>query len=242
MRPRLGLLLLAVLAWLATGPGQALGEDLGSRLDTGRKAYAAGRFVAAAASLDAAYRDGARNATVCLAAARAWDQAGNKGRAVLWLVRAHGLAPDNREAGKALDAVGARLPGPTLLLGSRLSPRGLVWLALAGNGLFWLGLALVRRVRRSLASRFVLVAGVLAGWLWLEAAVALLGPQRWPVGVVLGDTPVLCAPEAGAEVLFRLPAGQVVTLGPTRDGFRRITVPPDRLGWLPLAATEAAWP
>ncbi|MGD9607785.1 MAG: hypothetical protein AB7U59_00115 [Desulfovibrionaceae bacterium] len=244
MRGRPAILFLAaLLAWLGCGLGQAWGDEaIATRLEAARTAYAAGRFAAAGASLDAAYREGARNAALCLAAARTWDQAGDKSRSVRWLVRAHRLDPSDTEAGKALTALGVRLPGPSLPLGSRLSPRALVWLALAANSLFWLALTLARCFGRAVPRRCLALAGLLTGWLWLEAGLAVFGPRLWPVGVVAQETAVLCAPEAGAEAFFRLPAGEVVTLGPLRDGFRRVTAAPDRLGWVPTQTTPPAEP
>lgn len=206
------------------------------QLQAARERWAAGDYAAAGASLEQAYRAGAQNAAVCLAAAQAWRQAGEKGRLVLWLIRAHRLAPGNAEARKALAAAGVDPPGPRLPLGHRLSSRALAWLAITANTLWWLGLAAAHRRRRLPPRAVWLAGGVLAGWLWLELVLPLAGAAWRPPAVVLAATAGRCAPEPQAEVLFTLPAGQVVALGPSRSGFRQVTAAGDRVAWLPVAS------
>ena len=143
------MLLLIVTLWLPAGP--ALAGDAGPLLREARAEAAAGRYQAAAERLAAAYRQGAVNADLCLGAAKAWRLAGDKGRMLVWLARANRLDPGNREVRKVVAATGVALPGSGLLLSGRLSPRELIWLALAGHTLFWLGLALTCRLGRTSA-------------------------------------------------------------------------------------------
>jgi hypothetical protein len=233
-------LLVAALCLSLCGPALAGSADV--LVQTAREQAQAGQDATAGASLEAAYQAGARNADLCLAAARLWRRAGEKGRLVLWLARAHRLEPGNQEARKALDAAGVELPGPDLLLGRTLPPRGLVWLALAANTVWWLGLAVARLRDRRPARSAVLLGGLVVGWLWLEAALPAVYRISRPHGVVLSDTAARCAPESEAEVLFSLPAGQMVALGPSRDGQRQVTAGGDRVGWLPSAALAALDP
>lgn len=229
---RLAPLLLLLAIWLVPGPVLADEGPLAQALATARQALAAGQAVRADAALEAAYRAGARNPALCLAGASTAAQAGDKARATVWLLRAHFLDPADPQARQALAALDATLPGFRPPLATRLAPRPLVWLALAGNGLFWLLLALARSRHWRPAGRLALLSGLVAGWLWIEAGAALVGPWLWPVGVVRRDLAAASAPEPGAEPLFPLTAGQVVALGPTRDGSIRITAGPDRLAWL----------
>jgi hypothetical protein len=234
--------LMLMLTGLLLGCGQARAGSAAPLIQTAREQWAAGRFAAAGDSLEAAYRAGAQNAAVCLAAAQAWRRADDKGRLVLWLARANRLEPENREAKKALDAAGATLSGPTLVLTRSLSPRGLAWLVLAANTAWWFGLALARLAGWRTPRRVALATGVLVGWLWLEAGAGPLYRHFRPQGVVLADTAARCAPEAEAEILFSLPAGLVVDLGPSRDGYRQVMADGERVGWLPTAGLEGIAP
>jgi len=217
--------------WLLPGP--TLAGDGETPLAAARTDFAAGRYAAAAGKLEIAYADGARNAGCCLAAATAWQLANDRGRTVLWLARASRLDPGNPNVQHALVAADVAMPGPILPLAGRFSPRALLWLALGGNIAFWLGLLLARRMRRRVPVAVLVLVGLVVGWLWLEAGTATLAPRLQPEGVILTPVPVRCAPEPEAEILFSLPAGQIVALGPARDGYRQIEAGPDRLGWLP---------
>lgn len=233
------LVALCVLA----GAGQAWAtESAEALLDTARQAWTAGRYAAAGRALEAAYRTGARNVPVCLGAARAWRRAGDPGRFVLWLVRAHRLDPGDPKARKAVNAAGVAPYGPRLPLGERLPPGRLVRLAVAASLAWWLGLILARWRRQRPPVWALVATGLFVGWLWLEAGLGVSRDRLWPQGVVLAETAARCAPEPAAEILFSLPAGRVVLLGPAREGFRRVTAPGDRVGWLPQTAVEAATP
>jgi hypothetical protein len=237
MRPRLApLLAVVILCQLVAGRPALAADAVDAHLQAARQAWQAGQFAAAGTALDRAYRAGARNAALCLAAARAWRLAQEKGRVVLWLIRAHRLDPANAAARKALAAAGVDPPGPRLPLGAVLSPRAIAWLAIAANSLWWLLLALARVFRRRPPRAVLLASGLVVGWLWLEAALPPVMSAVSPQGVVLADSAGRCAPEVEAEVLFTLPAGQVVALGQARQGYRQVTAPGDRVAWLPVAA------
>lgn len=233
MKKRIGLAALLGL-WLWACPALSVGGE--NWLDTAQTAYKAGNFDAAAHALEAAYADGTRNAALCLATAQAWGLAGKTGRAALWLGRAALLDPGNPRVRQALATAGMKRPGSRLALAGRFSPRALAWLALGGNAVFWIGLMLAKRRQWHLPPVVPIVTGALVVWLWLEAGVACLGPWLRPQGVVLEAQPARCAPEPDAETIFPLPAGQLVSLGTVRDGYRRITDTPDRVGWIPEQA------
>ncbi|BAH77006.1 BatD family protein [Solidesulfovibrio magneticus] len=69
------------------------------------------------------------------------------------------------------------------------------------------------------------VADEPAGW-------RRLLPNLAPRVAVAAATPLACAPEAGAEILFVLPPGRRVALGPARNGFVRLETDDDVVGWV----------
>lgn len=228
MRTTLGTLTLALLIGLVA-PAAGRGADLAAA----QTAFAAGHYAAAAKILEAAYAGGVRNASCCLAAATAWRLAGQRGRTVLWLSRAARLDPGNPRVRGALAAADVAMPGRLLPLAGRFSPNALVWLALAGNAVFWVGLTLVHRSGRRLPRTVLILGALVVGWLWLEAGTSVLTPRLHRRGVIVTPLPARSAPEAAAETLFTLPPGRIVALGPRRDGYRQVADGPDRLGWLP---------
>lgn len=220
-------LFLFTVAALAAGPDQAL-------LDAGRQAYGAGRYQEAATAFVAAMEaaPGLADADLCLDTAMAWRLSGDVGRAAFWLLRAGAVSPTDPAVNKALAAAGLPLPRPGPPLGRLLPPR-LVWLvALAANAAFWLGLAWARLAFRPLPRPVLAVGAVLVLWLWTEAAWPTLAAWRDPRGVVLIATPGRSAPEAGAEALIDLAAGEPVGLGPQRQGFVRVETASGRAAWV----------
>ncbi len=207
------------------------GHDL---LESGRQAYAAGRFAEAGTLLAAAAaaRPDAAEAGLYLDAATAWRLAGDPGQATLWLLRAWRADPADAGVRKAMDAVGLPPPDVRLVLSGRLPPAAVWWTALAANALFWLGLAGLGLTGRPVARRVVVPAACLLVWLWIEAGWTSLGPFVAPRAVVLIETAARSAPEAEAEPLFVLQPGTLVDLGPRRGGYRLADAGQDRLGWI----------
>lgn len=235
------LVILLALTTAACGQPEAGAQPLA---DLGRQAYAAGRYAEAAKAFAAAYGHGAASVAVGLDTATAFRLAGDPGRAALWLYRAARLGPRDPDVRKALAAAGLRPPSSGLLLGTLMGPRTLWLLVLGANALFWLTLAIARVSTRSrrLPRVFLFVAATFVVWLWCEAGWLELAPALAPRGVILADTPARCAPEPAAEPLFSLPPGEIVRLGPDRQGYRRVDAGGDRLGWIPNEAVTALAP
>lgn len=230
---------LALLIGLAAPAAAANGAGL---VAAARADFAAGHYAVAAQTLEAAYADGVRNASCCLAAATAWRLAGEKGRTVLWLSRAALLDPGSPRVRGALAAADVAMPRHVLPLAGRFSPGTLVWLAIAVNIVFWVGLSLARRTGRRLPRPVLILGAIIVGWLWLEAGASVLSARLQHRGVILTPLPAQSAPTADAETLFTLPPGRTVRLGPARDGYRQVADGPDRLGWLPDRGVAAIIP
>ena len=80
-----------------------------------------------------------------------------------------------------------------------------------------------------------------------EVVAATAGWRRWlsmlaPKVATAVATPLACAPEAGAEILAVLPPGRRVALGPTRNGFVRLSTDDDVVGWAPRNTTVTILP
>jgi hypothetical protein len=165
--------------------------------------------------------------------------AGDPGRAALWLYRAGQAAPGDAAVEKALAAAGLASQSQGLFLGKKLSPQ-VVWIVvLWANAMFWLALCLARLRRQRRSNGALVLAAIVVVWLWCEAGWLSLAPVLDPQGVVIKETPARCAPETSAEILFNLPTGELVRLGPERPGFWRVDAGGDRLGWV---AREAVAP
>lgn len=79
------------------------------------------------------------------------------------------------------------------------------------------------------------VAAGLTGW-------RRLLPMLAPKVATAVATPLACAPEVGAETLAVLPPGRRVALGPTRNGFVRLSTDDDVVGWVPRNTTVTILP
>ena len=237
-------LLLASVGLLAALPARAGKDTDHDPAESGRQAYAAGRFAEAGTlfAAAAAARPDAADAGLCLDAATAWRLAGDPGRATLWLLRAWRADPADAGVRKAMDAAGLPPPDVRLALSGRLPPATVWWTALTANALFWLGLAGLGLTGRPAARRVVVPAACLLVWLWIEAGWTSLGPFLAPRAVVLVETSVRSAPEAEAEPLFVLPPGTLIGLGPQRGGYRLADAGQDRLGWIGHESLAPATP
>ncbi|KHK00862.1 BatD family protein [Desulfovibrio sp. TomC] len=196
--------------------------------------YASGRFAEAATGFEASLKAGCDGAAlaVCLDAATSWRLAGEPGRAALWLYRAGLAQPGDGTIVKAQTAAGLPPLSPGLLLGNRLPRRTMLAAGGMAAGLLVLLLLAAWRWRPLLPRGAWLMAGILAGWLALEAGWLALAPALAPRGVATTEVAALSAPEAGAETLFTLPPGALVRLGPRRNGFVRVDAGNDALGWV----------
>ena len=199
-----------------------------------RTAYASGRFAEAALGFEAALQKGCNGTAlaVCLDTAASWRLAGETGRAALWLYRAGLAQPGDDAVAKARNAAGLPPLSPGLLLGNLLPRRTMLAAGALAAGILVLLLLAARRWRHTLPRGAWLMAGILAGWLALEAGWLALAPILAPQAVVTAATAALSAPEAEAEVLFTLPPAALVRLGPRRDGFVRVDAGNDALGWV----------
>jgi tetratricopeptide (TPR) repeat protein len=222
------------LVFFSAGP--VLAGSAAILLDAGRQAYGQGRYAEAAKAFEEAANQGGNSAALSLDTATAHQLAGDPGRAALWLYRAGQAAPGDAAVEKALAAAGLTSQSQGLFLGKRLSPQ-VVWIVvLWANALFWLALCLARLGRQRRFNAALALAALVVIWLWCEAGWLSLAPVLHPQGVVVKETPALCAPESSAEMLFTLPTGALVRLGPERPGFWRVDAGGDRLGWVPRDA------
>jgi len=112
------------------------------------------------------------------------------------------------------------------------SARELALAAWVLNLLFWCGLALRLRWRRSESLRWVL-------WLLLVPLVAAAGSTltHRAVGadvavVVPQEVEALTAPDSGSVVRFRLHAGTELRVGGRRQGWVRVVLPDGQQGWV----------
>jgi hypothetical protein len=205
-------------------------------LDAGRQAYGQGRYAEAAKAFEETANQGDKSAALSLDTATAYQLAGDPGRAALWLYRAGQAAPGDAAVEKALAAAGLASQGQGLFLGKRLSPQVFWIVVLWANAIFWLALCLARLRRQRRSKGALTLAAIAVAWLWCEAGWLSLAPVLHPQGVVLKETPARCAPESSAEMLFTLPTGALVSLGPERPVFWRVDAGGDRLGWVPREA------
>ncbi|WP_428565804.1 MAG: hypothetical protein ACP59X_05275 [Solidesulfovibrio sp. DCME] len=225
-----GLLSLYVLAGWAVAGERALAG-------AARQAYGAGDFAGAAEAFAQAFAAAPQQAgpAFCLDAALAARMAGQPGWAAFWLRQAALAGPGDPETVAALAAAGldagALFAGPWFLAG--WLPAWLLWLAALGaNACFWLALAAGRVWGRRLPRPSVLAAGAAVAVLWLAVGWASLAGRLWPRGVVLAEATLASAPEAGAEPLGGLAAGQLVAIGRERAGRLLVRTGDGRVGWL----------
>lgn len=241
MRRGAALFWLALGLWAALFAATARAGDGRRQVAAARQAYAAGEYAGAQQAFAAAIQaePALLTAGLCLDAATAARLAGEPGRAAVWLYRATLRAPQDAQVRKALAAAG--LDAGALFAGA-WTPLG--WLtarqwwavALAANAVFWLALAGARLAARPVPRRAALGAGALVFCCWFGAGWVALVPRVWPQGVVLGETPALSAPEAGAEAVERYAPGTLARLGPVRDGQALAVAAGGLAGWVPRDA------
>lgn len=238
------MLLLALLALLQSGPGDAARSEAQRLAALGQRLYEAGDAAGAAAAFDAAAATGWTAGaleydwgTACLAA-------GDLGCAVLHLRRAERLMPGHAAVAHNLRVARARV-------GAEAPPRARPLLRAVQQGpgmspLLALGLALYLAVlglagyrlwtrrstpwlRRTLVVLVPVTAGVLglAAWGWVEA--------RAPEAVVVAPAALHGRPAGAAG--RGLPAGIVVRLDQRRGDWVEVRLGGER-GWVPARAVE----
>ncbi|MBM3316597.1 MAG: hypothetical protein FJY75_01970 [Candidatus Eisenbacteria bacterium] len=239
---------LAATAW--AGVPHEVVESLGAA----EQAYARGDNAAAVEAYRAVLRAGWESASLYYNLGSACHRAGEQGWAIAYLEQARRLAPRDADIrhNLALARRGAKQGAPQLetswLLGllagmlDSVSPAGSVRLFLAGVWIAafalaaagWTGPALRRWGRRL----------VLASLLFLGAGLGLLALKGYqarsaPGGVVVAaEAEVRSGPLRGETVRFVLPAGTLVHLGRSAEGWREVWLSTEMRGW--VSADELA--
>ncbi len=254
--PRRRLLLCAVLAVAASGPGVVpvfAQEEIVAR---GNQAYQDGDWEAAMNAYAAVRDAGYTSAGLEYNLGNAWFKSGSLGRAILHWERAAVLAPGdpdiraNLELARSLTADAVE-PLPEFWLFSVLSwwvgllPRGVL---LATVAVGWIGLAggLVGRIlsRGDLGRRFggwtAAVGAVLVVLFGTNLTIRELGLGRAERAVILAEAvAVRSAPAQDDDLtLFEVHEGTRVRLDQRAGEWVEVVLDDGKVGWVPLSAME----
>jgi len=205
------------------------------------EAYAAGDYAQAARSFAALARTGPAAGVFHNLGNAEW-MCGRRGHAILAWERAHWMDPyaANTKANLRFARHQAQLPSPDLAwyeICSTWLPVPLwAWLAFLA---FWLALAMmvlpgVRRWRKADWHQGLAAASLAVFLLTVPALVGVYTRSR--MGVVLApDAPLRLTPTREAQVLFRLPAGELARVERERGSYLYIRAANDAAGWLDRA-------
>lgn len=217
-----------------------------STLDAANRAFAEGRYGAAATQLESRLAENGYSAPVLFDVGNTYLRADRPADAILAYERARLLAP--RDAGIAANLAAARkvagVPGESGLayrFESLLSIDEWTWTV---TGALWLTLAagtasvLWSRRRRPL----ITAAGVLAVVALTAGTGLTLSSRILSAGLATRAAPVLVSPFASAQSSFSLLAGASVELGAVHDGYVLVHEPDGRSGWVERQAVARVVP
>lgn len=242
-------LLVTRLALAQTGPGPA------ETMLAANRQYEAGRYAEAITGYEALRESGVEHGDLYFNLGNAYFKQGDLGRAILNYRRAHRLNPRDPDIAANLDFARAQrqdqfdAPPEGLLVRSiqtlenwlTLSEAALLALILWWLLVFLAALAIVLpRWRRSLRPALALVAFLLALGLVSNGNRLYRDWRSPPAVVVAGAVDVTSGPGSRQQYLleFELHAGTEVRLLETRPGWRRVALPGDLQGWVPVDAVE----
>jgi len=218
---------------------------MASTFETANENYAAGRFADAARGFEQVIVERGYSAPVLFNLGNAWLKAGETGRAILNYERALLLAPEdagiqsNLSRARQKAGVAASQNQFREKVARVLSLDTLAWTSVWSSALLFAVVlvsrllpAFPRGVGRSVAITavlgvFVAVAGM--AWQW---------PERNRAVVLDADTAAHIAPASVGDVLFNLPAGEVVRAIKAHNGYTLVRLRDGRSGWVKSAAVE----
>jgi hypothetical protein len=206
--------------------------------DAANQAFAAGRFAEAARGFEGVLAKQGWSAPVLFNLANAQQQEGRLGLAILNYERAALLAPSDRDIAANLNIARQKAGGQTERTASlhnaiRLLPLN-GWVCLAATAVLVLAACiplrrLLQRARLALGLGAVAAAVVLAGAI---TALALRWPELDRAVVIAPDAVAGVSPVTIARPLFKLRAGEVVTLKRTHGAFALIQNHVGHEGWV----------
>ncbi len=251
--PILGLILLALLGWVASAVAAPPVEN---GFSEGNRLYSAGQFAPAVGAYERAVREGSYTANLFFNLGNAYYRTGDRGRAILNYQRALVLEPGHTEAAANLAFVRGRSPaentgyppGAMAELRATLAGPGVdayTWLAAVSGwlGILCGGLGIFRPRARlllsALAACAVFICAVSIG------VIVLLDGGLKSAGraLVLADgAAARYAPADSAKAIVRLPVGSEVHILSAQGPWEYVRLADGTRGWMATSGIGAIDP
>jgi len=251
------LCVLAALLWAQAIPATAA-EDLATARQAAiqaSRAYEDQDYDSAVAGYTRAIDLGLDDAILRYDLANAYYKSGDLGRAILWYERARRLAPRDRAIRHNLAQAHSQMQDREI--SSHVLPvmlRPVIWVRdllsldewsrlLVGLFLLVVAYGVWRQWSDSIPGVVRKLVPVAGGLLIVAAAMTfqLYRAQYWQdsMVVVVEESDVHSGPGSGYDVTFRVHSGLVVPVDERREGWVRIDLGGELVGWLPVDAAEA---
>jgi len=236
------------------GPGAGRGPDPARLLAEGNQAYTAGDIDTALLRYQAVLDRGVNEADLHYNLGNAFARRGELGRAILSYLRAERLAPRDRDVRGNLTWVRTHIRDLELETGDMPAVIGhlvrvvralsldelslalvvVVWIVCGLVAVAWIRGAVSDGLRRLLLTGAAVLVILLAvtGWRWYEERIRDLAV------VVVEEVEVRSGPAASFPVVFRIHDGLTLTIRGRREGWTRIGLGGEWIGWVPDASVE----
>lgn len=250
MKISLKVFLVAVFAWLWTGPLPAPAQDRNPDQDHARpfisalEAYKDGDYATAITRFSGIVRSGVKNGKLYYNLGNAYLKNGELGQAILWYERALKLLPSDpdlifnyqfaRSLTKDAPEEGSPLVRILFFWKYQLSSRTIVLAAIGFSLIFWAALIAWQFTRRR-SIRWIAIAAAVpalifvltAGFNYYESA------HRRQAIMLPPQTAVRSGLQEGSTELFKLHAGAKVTVLKSMKDHYQIRFSKDKIGWVP---------